>query len=256
MQKITPRHDRTEPRPWIELFWGYAGWISLLCAAVLLVLTLVSVNAYRDANRLESDGQWTTAEIVRMRISSGDDSDSYFATFAYTVDDEVFAGEKNVGRSYYQQHDVGDHHDVHYWRQGPDLFELHVGDRKGNAILMQIIALVVGLIGCAALWYSGSKANKAVLARKLGVRTTARIERFVERKNSGTPTGAGYMIFRTADGLRGESLDRSMRELRKLGTGTDVIVYVRKGHVVWEGDVGPRANSPSMRPVVSGPRAE
>lgn len=106
--------------------------------------------------------------------------------------------------------------------------------------MTQMIGGIVGLFGLGLLWFSGSRVNSAVLARRKGYRTTATIQRFVERKNSGKPTGRGYMIFETEDRKRGQSLDHNIKKLRRLGSGSQIVVFVRREDVWWEGDIGPR----------------
>ena len=59
------------------------------------------------------------------------------------------------------------------------------------------------------------------------------------------------MVWRTADGGRGESLMHPIGKLHAIGAGSKINIYVRKGHSVWEGDVGPRhipdSNVPKVR---------
>ncbi len=248
---IEPRHDLKWPRPWAGLFFAARGWVSLLAGLVLIGITVFSANYYLKAQRLETNGAWVSAEIVAMRISRGDDSDSYFATFTYQVEDRDYRKEKNVGSRYYRRHGVGDSVKIKYWISGPQLFEVTAGNYQKSARVMQFVALGSGIVALGALWYSGGRANSAVLARRKGYRTIAKITNIVERKNSGKPTGRGYMIFQTPENKRGESLDHNIRKLRALGTGTEIVVYVRKDDVWWEGDVGPRDSVPRDFPKVT-----
>ena len=48
------------------------------------------------------------------------------------------------------------------------------------------------------------------------------------------------MIFETEDRKRGQSLDRNIKKLRRLGSGSQIVVFVRREDVWWEGDIGPR----------------
>lgn len=226
------------------------GWLALIAAVVLLVLTFVSVKFYRDAQRLEENGLWTKATIIDRWINYGDESDSYHARFFYEVPGVSYKQDRNVGSSYYREHHVGEVVDIKYWSVDPSLFEFKEGQMHTSARWIQIAALVTGIAGCGLLWYAGSRANSAVLSRRRGERTTATIMDFIERKNSGKPTGRGYMKLETEDGKRGESLDHDINKLLALGRGNRVVVYVRGNDVWWEGDVGPRQTHESRIPTV------
>ena len=63
-------------------------------------------------------------------------------------------------------------------------------------------------------------------------------------------TGKGYLEFRTADQRVGKSLDHGIDTLLDLGVGTEIVVFVRKAEVWWEGDVGPREEVPRVFPKV------
>ena len=87
-------------------------------------------------------------------------------------------------------------------------------------------------------------------ARRLGQFQQATVAAIVEHTDSGGATGRGYMIWRLDDGTRGESQNRSIAELRSIGKGSKINVYVRNGTSVWEGDVGPRPERRSPVPRV------
>ena len=247
---IEPRHDRKSPRSWLGLFWAVRGWLALIAGVILLFLTFVSVKFYADGQRLAENGLWTQAIVVEKWVDRSGDNDSYHARFSYTVEGNTYLGDRNVGYSYYRQHSEGAAVDVKYWSKGPSLFEYKEGQLQNSARWMQVGALISGVFGCGLLWYSGTRVNSAVLSRRRGQRTTATVLGFVERKNSGRPTGRGFMIFETADGKRSESLDQDIKTLRALGRGSQIVVYVRGNDVWWEGDVGPRKTIESNIPRV------
>ncbi|MEL6573840.1 MAG: hypothetical protein AAFQ64_19485 [Pseudomonadota bacterium] len=247
---ITPRHDRTKPTPWFDLFWATKGWFAIIGGAAALAFTIFSVNTYKTAADFAARGVWVSAEITRMRISRSDDDTDYLVTFRYHVDGKGYSRQRDTGSGYYRAHEVGDMVEIKILPNRPKTFEYREGQTQSSAVVMQIIAGVAGIVGCGMLWHSGSKANNAVLARRKGRRTVATIEGFVDIKNSGKPTGRGYMMFRTADGLRGQSLNGDIRKLRALGSDTEIVVFVRGKDVWWEGDVGPRAEHQSKLPRV------
>ncbi len=253
MVKIKPRHDRTAPRGWFSLFWAAGGLIAMIGGVFLLGATYFSVSNYAKAARFDANGVAATATATERRIRRDpdpEDSDDYYVTFAYDAAGEPVVIERKVTRSFYHSADQGTQHSIRYLPQSPRVMEYYVGEMRDKARGTQIFALVAGLLALIGLWYFGRRANSAILTRKYGYKTTARISDFVERKRSGRRTGRGYMIFHTEDGLRGESLDHSIGTLRALGAGSEVIVYVRKGTVWWEGDVGPRRLDRSRVPKV------
>ena len=86
-----------------------------------------------------------------------------------------------------------------YWPEDPKVLELVKGETLRSAKSGQFFALVAGMIALSVVWFLGSRTNRAILARKKGVQTTARITRIEERKRKGRATGKGYLEFRTAD---------------------------------------------------------
>lgn len=247
---IKPRHNRTKPTSWFDLFLATKGWFALIGGIAALALTIFSINSYKTAADLAAHGVWVPAEITRKRISRGENSDDYLVTFEYRADDRTFERQRDTGRGYYRAHDVGDQVQIKILPARPKVFEFREGQTQSSAVTQQIFAGIAGIVGCVMLWLGGSKANSGVLARRKGRRTVATISGFVEEKKSGKPTGRGYMIFHTEDGLRGESLSANIDRLRALGTGTKIVVFVRGRDVWWEGDVGPREERPSPVPDV------
>ena len=248
---IRPRHNRTTPRSWWDLFLETKGWLALIAGLALLGFTAFSVHNYRLAADLEAHGIWLPAEISNKRIRRGDDNDDYLVTFTYEVAGIIYSKQRDTGARYYRTVALGDEVQVKVAPHRPTTMEYREGQTHSTAILLQVIAGIAGALGCFGLWYSGSKANSAVLARKRGRRTTATIDSFTEMKNSGKPTGRGYMVFHTDDGLRGESLTGNIHHLRALGVGTKIVVFVRGKDVWWEGDTGPRAERHSTMPEVT-----
>lgn len=250
MKDVPPKHDLTEPRPWIWLFLAYSGWITILAAIVAIGVTLFSVVSYQSAARFERVGVVIDAEVTSLRIDRSGDDDSYYATFRFDADGLIVSRERGVSRTFYREADQGDLVEIRYLPDDPRNFETYVGQKRRHAVVSQAVAGVAGLISLLTLWILGQKANRAVLARRLGHRTVAVVQTVVETKVSGRPSGKGYMVWRTADGVRGESLTHPIGKLRAIGEGAQINVYVRRKHSVWEGDVGPRVEADSNLPRV------
>ncbi|MFT5065364.1 MAG: hypothetical protein ACI9TA_000978 [Reinekea sp.] len=247
---IEPRHDLKQPRSWGDLFFDMKGWLVLIAAVILAILTWASTVSYKNAHLFETEGVTVIGEVTAKRTRRSDDKTNYYVKFAYVVDANRYGAERKVGRNFDTSKDVGDPTDIIYWVKDPRKFEYIAGKTARDAVSQQILAGVVGVVALGIIWSLGGKTNRAVLARRRGRRTTATIAQIVERKNSGRPTGRGYMIFRTTGGKAGESLDHPIRTLHALGTGTAIVVFVRGNDVWWEGDVGPRAPVPSQLPKV------
>lgn len=246
-----PGHDLTEPRSWMAIFWSTRGWIAGIAAVVLLIMTALSVSAYYYAEQFERTGVWTDAEIAKKWIDRSGDEDDYNVRFEYEVDGKPVGKIADVGSHLYRRLEVGQTHPVKYLPSNPLKMEFVEGQTRRSAGFYQLFALVAGIFACFLFWVCGAQTNRAVLARSKGVRTKAKILGIVEEKNSGQPTGKGYMIFETKDGKRGESLTHDIRKLQALKMGPDVAVFARGEDVWWEGDVGPRAILSSDLPKVT-----
>ncbi|SHG58463.1 hypothetical protein SAMN05444003_0026 [Cognatiyoonia sediminum] len=92
------------------------------------------------------------------------------------------------------------------------------------------------------VWFL-AKTWKVIRVRNLGETKTAVVEQIVENLSSGTPTGNGYLIFRTEDGRRAESLNHEIQKLHKVGVGTKIEVFVHGDDAKWIEDVGSKRAS-------------
>ena len=190
------------------------------------------------------------ATIVDKSTRRSDGKTRYYLAYQFEVERSRFDFQRKTSRTNYNAKDVGHTVEVFYWPEDPKVLELRKGQTLQTAKSIQIIVLVAGLVALAAFWFLGMRTNRAVLARRKGISTTAKITRIVERHRKGRPTGKGVMEFRTQDGLIGKSLEREILELWDLGEGAEIAVFVRKGEVWWEGDVGPRESVPRSLPKV------
>lgn len=216
------------------------------------MMTVWSVKLHLDAHHLEEDGDWVAAQIVDKRAGTDKKSNRYYATVAYKVSGNRYEFERNVEKTFFDQHDLHASVDIKYWKQDPQTFDFIENQTKKSAQWRQGIALGIGILGLMIFWKAGSRTNSAVLARKGGRITTATIQSVVERTGQyGGKTGKGQMSFVTKDGVAGQSLERNIGNLLDLGVGTEIVVFVRNGEAWWEGDVGPRAKVPSQLPKVS-----
>lgn len=254
MKHVPPKHDRTAPRSWFSLFRAKGGIFAIIAAVICIGVTIGSVFQYRAAAEYARVGIEAQAEIIDRRVrSDSDGDDDYYLTFrftAFTEDHVTITRERKVSRSRYNGAPVGSFETIRYLPRDPNRFETYVGKAEDDAVALRWIAGAAGAGGLIALWFVGDRVNRTVLTRKWGYRTVGRVEQVVETKNSGRPSGKGYLIWKTSDGARGESLMHPIGKLNEIGVGAEINVYVRKGHTVWEGDVGPARDAQSRVPNV------
>lgn len=251
MKEVPPKHLLKAPRPWFAVFRTYGGSLTIFAAVLCLVVTVVSVMIYRTADRYDRVGVVAQAQSIARRISTDSDGDdTYYVTFLFAAEGQTVERERSVSRDLHRRARAGALHEIRYLPDTPRKFETYIGQSRYNAKVAQVVAGVAGVAGLFLLWFRGGRTNQAVLARRYGHRCVAVVENVVETKNSGRPTGHGYLVWRTADGLRGESRRHPIAKLRAIGIDAEINVYVRKGHSVWEGDVGPRHTPDSALPKV------
>ena len=245
-----PQHDLIAPRKWVNLFLGMNGWYAVVAAVFLVLMTGFSVQDYKDAARLVNHSEVATATIVKKDTGRSNKKTKYYLSYRFDVDRAQYDFRRSTSRGNYDAKDVGDTIEVYYWPEDPKVLELVKGETLRSAKSGQFFALVAGVIALSVVWFLCSRTNRAILARKKGVQTTARITRIEERKRKGRATGKGYLEFRTVDQRVGKSLDHGIDTLLDLGVGTEIVVFVRKAEVGWEGDVGPREEVPRVFPKV------
>lgn len=170
--------------------------------------------------------------------------------YRFDVDRAQYDFRRSTSHHNYDATDIGDTIEVYYWPEDPTVYQLGKGETLRSAKNGQFFAFVAGVMALSVVWFFGMRTNRAILARKKGVITKAKITRIVERRHKWRRTGKGFMEFCTQDMVAGKSLDRSVLELWKLGEGTEIVVFERKGEVWWEGDVGPRESVPRSLPKV------
>lgn len=220
----------------------------IIAGAAFLISAMFGISIQSRADAFAEFGEATPARVVSRRISSDDDSDSYYVTFAFQIENIKVRDEKSVSAQFYRTAPIGSEKVIRYLPKNSRDFEHYPGATQSKSRGFQLFSAIAGLIGIGALWLAGNKGINAIKTRQYGERTTAVIVGFVERKNSGQPTGNGYKIFRSKNGVRGESLDHNIDRLRALGKSTEIVVYEKGNNVWWEGYVGPRKFDDSSIP--------
>ena len=194
---------------------------------------------------MDREGRFARAAVVDKRVavsvdSDGDESRSYFVTFAYKTSNGGRTAEAKVGRAYYDAAAPGDEQVIRYLRSDPGRIEHEIGQYRATGNLLRYIGLVMGLIGLTALWIFGQRANRAVKVRRDGEKRMAAVTGIRETNVKVNDRRQGRLMWREDDGQTGESLMRDLGKLSQTYKGGDRIVVFRLGrHAFWEGDVGP-----------------
>ncbi len=254
----TPKHGLTEPRSWIALFWRLKGWIVAIGFAVLIGLTIASVNSYRKAGVFDRDGVSVTAEAVSRRIEYGshdDEGDEYFVTFSFAANGgAVYRVEREVSRRFYNRSNFGTRHVIRYLGHDPMRVEYYVGEFRDDGITLQLFALVIGAAALGGLWFVGDKTNTGIRSRRDGIKMVGEVMRIEElRDKEGDKTGQAVLHWIDPDGRIGQSLPQDIGVIRRYARGDVLTLYKhpRRDLVWWEGDVGPRKYRSGRFPKVS-----
>lgn len=252
----TPHHSLTKPKTTLSIFINAGGGMSIVLAALLVICTLISVQNYKNAARLEAEGVETVATVTARDIKrhrnteTGRTTTSYRLTFQFVAVEQTYTHIDSVSAVVFEHYQIGQTVPFWYWPQDPRVAERVQGETFESAQQTQQIALFAGLAGVCALWWFGRKAVNAVLARRFGLRTTGHVGQLVEHRRKGRRTGKGHMVFHTPNGVRGVSFTNYMSYLNGIGVGATVRVYQYKSTAFWEGDVGPRILPRSSVPEV------
>ncbi|MEL6169258.1 MAG: DUF3592 domain-containing protein [Pseudomonadota bacterium] len=242
----TAKHDRDQPRSWFSLFWHLGGWIAVLAAFAVVWSFGYTFSSEQSAARFAAEGRTTFAEVMdhRVRVSrdgDGNERRTYFVTFAYsTRDGTAYEVEKRVRQSHYHDLPIGARHEIRYLSTRPERIEAYVGEGSDRAMRGLWLGGVAGAIGLAALAIAGGRANRAVLARRDGVRQVATVVRVRELWLEVNDTKQARLVWTGPDGVEGESLSDDVQEFVAWKPGDRITVYRRGKSVWWEGDVGPR----------------
>lgn len=70
---------------------------------------------------ISQQGMTTTARYIDRRVSSSDDSDSYYVTYQYAVNSSDYTREQRVTEAHYNQAEVGGRVDIVYTRSNPQI---------------------------------------------------------------------------------------------------------------------------------------
>jgi len=239
------KHDRHRPRGWFSLYLRLGGWVALIFGGALFVLTLFSAGFDFAADQVDRAGNFTTGAVVSKRVELvaqdvGEGIPQYFVTFAYKTSDGGQVAEAWVSEGYYHGADPGDEAKIRYLVAEPGTIEWDLSSYRDTAGVLRWVGLGLGVLGLAALWFFGQRANRAILARRDGDKRFGEVVGIQELNVQVNNRRQGRLMWREEDGQMGESLMRDLNELGRLYKAGDRIVVFRLGNeAYWEGDVGP-----------------
>jgi hypothetical protein len=230
------KHSRQHPRSWFSLFLRYGGGVSLVLGLALIFATFISASRLYIADGIDAEGVYARASVFERRseelVGGGT---RYYVTFRYKTASGGQSAEVEVTPEFHASHQVGDEAVIRYRVTQPDFVEEADEGYRRSGVLFRWIGLGFGLAGLLALWRSGRRANRAVLARRDGEKRFAEITGIEELGK-----GKGRLVWREEDGQTGHSYAHDLAELSRTYHGGDRIVVFRLGTAAyWEGDVGP-----------------
>lgn len=232
------------------MLWRTGGVLPLIAAVVTMVMTIASVGALYEGLQFEARGIDTRAAIldrdIRKVRRDGRTETKYRVTFRYVVDGTEHDVTRTVSHRLYEASDVGSTRTVRYLDGRAHRVEFEIGSTMESGWAMRWVALFLGLLTLALLWWKGSRAVDAVRARKFGAQETVTVSEIAVSRHK---TGKSYRLqWRDSNGGVGTSLSSGRRaryDPYPVGTQVDIFRGA-KGRAWWVGDVGPRAEAATV----------
>ncbi len=243
---VIRKHDRDLPRGWFNLFIRMGGWVCLIAGLIVAITFGITLATEQSAARFEAEGRVTWAEVTDKRVeishdSDGDETRTYYVTFEFeTRGGQSVRVERSVAKSFFNGTGPGDEKEIRYLPDVPKRIEYYVGEKAYRTRVGLWIGGVVGAIGLGMLWFAGGRTNRAILARRDGVKQVAEVLRVRRLKVEVNDVTQARLVWRGPDGKEGESLMRNYPDLTQYKPGDKITVFRRGDDVWWEGDVGPR----------------
>ncbi|MFW2543611.1 hypothetical protein ACN2XU_13270 [Primorskyibacter sp. 2E107] len=235
-----------KPVPFWRLYLRLGGWFSVAFFVVLALLTVGSTLAHGLAERFETEGRKTQAEVLNKYITESTDSDGattytrWFA-LAYTTNTGAdFEVDRSVSTALFETTQIGGFIPIRYLETEPERIETSEGSNRTAGTVMQIMGLVDGLLFLGAMWYSGRRAVAAVRARRYGKQESVKVEELHTTAVRINGKRRYRLKWRDGMGRTGYSLMYPKDQLLRFPPGHPIVVYHGLKKAFWEGDVGPR----------------
>ena len=249
MARYRRRHDRDTPRGWFSLFVRLGGWAAMILGAAVVVTTTFSAGALFLADKFDREGALAYAVVTGKRVgerqdANGDTRQVFLVEFTYKVrgggSPAGRVTEAEVTAPYFNRTLVEEEVPIRYLVSDPSRVEADIGYYRGKGELLRWTGLALGIGGLIVLWLTGSRTNRAILARRDGDKRLASVTSIEQLRLTVRGARQGRLHWREEDGRTGASLAHPVQWLRDRYRPGDRIVVFRLGDfAVWEGDVGP-----------------
>ena len=230
-----------------RLFLKMGGWVPLIFAVVLVIITVIGQLSLNTAKRFDAEGRETVARVVEKyttesRDSDGDRTVTYWLTLDYeTTSGKVITRTRTATSSEYRRAREGSEITLRFLESDPTVTELTEGSYAQGAWVAQIIALVIGVMWLGALWITGRWAVEAARARRYGACEDAEVTG-VERTSIRVNNRPRYRLsWKDGQGRPGKSLLRKRADVEQYGRGDRIRIYQGLKRPWWAGDIGDRA---------------
>jgi hypothetical protein len=183
---------RPDPKPALSssgsstcfgIFWTL---FSLVFVVVGIWIFISEKNTY---NRLMNEGVTVMGQVTDMQIDYDDDSNTYYASFAFKSAGTVYNNRESVSRSYYNSLKVGDRVEVLFAASDPNLSRLKGDFSPPNALFPLIFSGMGGLftlIGFWVIWQGlGGQENLAELRKNGKISQAIIFDKWTTRGSKG-----------------------------------------------------------------------
>ncbi len=261
------KFQRKTTQTWFGLFRHHGGWAACLGAAVLIVLTAISVIFYlRDQSLVDRaiPVQAEVLELDRMDLFRQDG-----ATVLLRIDGPAGAFEHDmpVDWTFYTKHTQGSAVRLFYVPDAPPRLMWALPDPLARGWAYQLAAGFVGIMTLGFGGFAAVRTTDAIRARRYGPITKAKVlhkevvkrlawERLLFERETldffgiSNETDMSRLVFRDQKGRRCRSLPHHNGQLRSIETGDEIDVYLGVHRSWWVGDLGPRRSHDSDLPQV------
>lgn len=241
--------DHYAPRSAWVLFMRMGGWIPMIFAAVVVLVSLIGQYNFSTAQRFVEEGRIATAAVADKYVRESRDSDgnrtyTYYLVMEFvTQRREEMSVRKSVGSSFYRRVDTGDAMEIRYLESDPDTVELREGDYARGAAALRWVALVLGVIWLGLFWVIGRWTVEALRARRYGQVEMAQLKE-VMRTNVRINNSPRYrLVWTDGAGREGRSMLKKASEVEGWHGRDPIRVYQGMKRSWWAGDIGDRPDT-------------
>lgn len=234
------------PRTAFSLFMRMGGWLPMLFAVPVVIVSLIGQYNFSTAQRFEEEGRTAVAVVEDKYVREGRDSDGNRTYTYYLVVDfltqrrEEVNVSKTVGRGFYREQAVGDEIEIRYLESQPETVELREGNYARGATALRWVALVLGVIVLGMLWVTGRWTVEALRARKYGAVEMAEVVEVVKTNVRVNNRARFRIVWKDAQGREGKSMLRKAADVEGWHGRDPIRIYQGLKRSWWARDIGDR----------------